>query len=152
MTADEARLQHEAVVAAQQAQAPEIPEAQVSAEATAQEPRAKRTYRKNKTFHVKVPREHKVLNFTCNELIRLFGGWFTLTYAFSQPNGRVNSNGTEGETDYYICSRDVSAIPPSLRPEKNIAIKNLFNKDVYGMAIIAPSSAFGGGRDEDYLD
>lgn len=106
--------------------------------------------RKYETVKVKVPYDRKIMNFTTPELLDLFGGWFTLTYAFSKParQDMLNPDGTPIMRDYYICSRDVSSIPPSMRPKKNAAIKKLFDKDVYGYAIIAPASAFG-GKDKD---
>ena len=102
--------------------------------------------RKYETLKVKVPYDRKIMNFTTPELLELFGGWFTLTYAFSKPvrADMLNADGTPVMRDYYICSRDVSSMLPSERPKKNAAIKKLFDKDVYGYAIIAPASAFGG--------
>ena len=105
-----------------------------------------RRMRRYETMKVKVPYDRKIMNFTTPELLELFGGWFTLTYAFSKPvrPDMLNADGTPVMRDYYICSRDISAIPPSERPEKNAAIKKLFDRDVYGFAIIAPASAFSG--------
>lgn len=74
--------------------------------------------------------------FTCKELMRMFGGWFTLTYAFSTKNA------DDTETDFYICSQDVSGIAVNDRPQVNKIIEREFGKTVYGFAIIAPSSAF----------
>lgn len=110
--------------------------------------------RKYETVKVKVPYDRKIMNFTTPELLDLFGGWFTLTYAFSKParQDMLNPDGTPIMRDYYICSRDVSSIPPSMRPKKNAAIKKLFDKDVYGYAIIAPASAFGGKDKDDKED
>lgn len=107
--------------------------------------------RKYETVKVKVPYDRNIINFTTPELLELFGGWFTLTYAFSQPvrTDMVNKDGSPVMRDYYICSRDVSSIPPSMRPKKNATIKKLFDKDVYGYAIIAPASAFTGRGEED---
>ena len=112
------------------------------------EGKARRT-RKYETVKVKVPYDRQVLNFTTAELLDLFGGWFTLTYAFSKPvrADMLNADGTPVMRDYYICSRDVSAMRASERPKKNAVIKKLFDKDVYGYAIVAPASAFG-GKDE----
>ena len=93
-------------------------------------------------------REYK--KFTCPELIRLFGGWFTLSYAFSEK--RIESVGKnkkkEVETDYYVCSQDVNLIRANERPPINEAISRLIGKTVYGFAIIAPATVFG----EDYED
>lgn len=110
----------------------------------------KRT-RKYETIKVKVPYNRTVLNFTTAELLRLFGGWFTLTYAFSlaRNDKQLNADGTPVMQDFYICSRDVAALEPSERPKKNAAIKALFDKDVYGYALIAPASAFGGKDEEE---
>ena len=97
---------------------------------------------------VKVPYDRQVLNFTTAELLELFGGWFTLTYAFSEEHkDKFNADGSPVMRDYYICSRDVSAMRASERPKKNAVIKKLFDKDVYGYAIVAPASAFE-GKDE----
>lgn len=74
--------------------------------------------------------------FTCKELMRIFGGWFTLTYAFSTKNT------DDTETDFYICSQDVSGIAVNDRPQVNPIIEREFGKKVYGFAIIAPSNAF----------
>lgn len=114
--------------------------------ADAAEQKKARRVRRYETMKVKVPYDRKIMNFTTPELLELFGGWFTLTYAFSKPvrADMLNADGTPVMRDYYICSRDVSAIPPSERPEKNAAIKKLFDRDVYGFAIIAPASAFSG--------
>lgn len=116
------------------------------AAADAAEKRKPKYLRRYETMKVKVPYDRKIMNFTTAELLELFGGWFTLTYAFSKPArpDMLNPDGTPIMRDYYICSRDVSAMKPSERPAKNAAIKKLFDKDVYGYAIIAPASAFGG--------
>ena len=193
LSAEEARLQHEAVVAAQaetakvaagiapeedketaeqehikkaekQAKRQKKMEAAQKKEAARlkaikklheddellEEARKPKRVRKYETVKVKVPYDRTIMNFTTPELLELFGGWFTLTYAFSKPArpDMLNPDGTPIMRDYYICSRDVSAIPPSERPKKNAAIKKLFDRDVYGYAIIAPASAFG-GKDKD---
>lgn len=190
LSAEEARLQHEAVVA-EQAAAEDAQVAQVAtnperakkiekqtrrlnkieaaqkkeedrlaaiaklhaddeAAADAAELRKPKRVRRYETVKVKVPYDRKIMNFTTPELLDLFGGWFTLTYAFSKPvrKDMLNPDGTPIMRDYYICSRDVSAMLPSDRPSKNAAIKKLFDKDVYGYAIIAPANAFS-GRDKD---
>lgn len=91
-------------------------------------------------------REREFKKFNCPELIRMFGGWFTLTYAFSiKTTTKVKNVTRESETDYYICSQDCSQIDVNKRPGLNKAIKREFDKDVYGFAIIAPASAFGEG-------
>lgn len=74
--------------------------------------------------------------FSCKELIALFGGWFTLTYAFSTRNP------DDTETDFYICSQDVSGIAVNKCPPVNDVIEREFGKKVYGFCIIAPSNAF----------
>lgn len=87
--------------------------------------------------HKGVPKGDRIYKkFSCGELIALFGGWFTLMYAFSVKNE------DETETDYYIASQDVSGIAINERPKINEVIKKMFNKEVYGFAIIAPSTAF----------
>ena len=178
LTAEEARLQHEAVLAEQEAQGVVDPERAKKIEKQTKRKRkieeaAEKTkkrieaiaklwsddkkeeasqidkpkrVRKYETVKVKVPYDRTIMNFTTPELLELFGGWFTLTYAFSKParTDMLNPDGKPIMRDYYICSRDVSSLPPSLRPKKNAAIKKLFDKDVYGYAIIAPASAFGG--------
>lgn len=174
LTAEEARAQRAAVLAEQEAQGVVDPErakkiekktkrmekieAAAKKEAArlaaieklhaddAAEQKKVRRMRRYETMKVKVPYDRKIMNFTTPELLELFGGWFTLTYAFSKPvrPDMLNADGTPVMRDYYICSRDVSAIPPSERPEKNAAIKKLFDRDVYGFAIIAPASAFSG--------
>lgn len=90
--------------------------------------------------------------FNSQELRGLFGGWFTLTYAFSVKNkerGKVRTKRGVIETDYWICSQDVSMTKVNERPPLNTAILNLYGKEVYGFAIIAPSSAFCEGTMED---
>ena len=74
--------------------------------------------------------------FSCEQLINIFGGWFTLSYLFSIKN----SDGTD--TDFYVCSQDVSLMRANDRPKINKVIKERYGKTVYGFAIIAPSSAF----------
>lgn len=89
--------------------------------------------------------EEKVyIKFSTAQLVRLFGGWFTLTYAFSvKAKGRnKNKNGEDGDTDYWICSQDVSMLKANERPPLNKPIYKKFGKEVYGFAIIAPSTAF----------
>lgn len=70
----------------------------------------------------------------------MFGGWYTLTYAFSQKQ----SDGTV--TDYYLCSRDVSELLPKERPPFNEAVFREFGKEVYGFCIVAPATAFDGEK------
>ena len=89
------------------------------------------------------PDEKTYRKFTCQDLITIFGGWFTLTYAFSIKNGLIDKDGNEGETHFYICSQDVNGMNVNERPPLNAIIKREFGKDVYGFAIIAPASAFG---------
>lgn len=81
--------------------------------------------------------------FSCQELIAMFGGWFTLTYAFTIKNDVVcKVTNEEPETDFWICSQDVSGMKVNERPPLNTAIMKATGKAVYGFAIIAPSSAF----------
>ena len=91
------------------------------------------------------PRDSKVYRkWTTQELIALFGGWYTLTYAFSVKGGAVDPlTGKEIETDYYICSQDVSGMDVNSRPMVNKIIEKEFGKQVYGFALIAPAVAFG---------
>lgn len=98
---------------------------------------------------LKGDRERAYRKFTCPELIRLFGGWFTLTYAFSVKRMTKTGRKTvEVNTDYYICSQDVSHMKVNERPGLNKIIKKEFDKDVCGFALIAPASAFGEGGAE----
>ena len=97
----------------------------------------------DKTIRRMRPEEKTYRKFTCQDLIMMFGGWFTLTYAFSIKNGLIDKDGNEGETHFYICSQDVNGMNVNERPPLNAIIKREFGKDVYGFAIIAPASAFG---------
>ena len=93
---------------------------------------------------LKEDREKAYRKFTCPELIRIFGGWFTLTYAFSvKKMQKIKGKTVEVETDYYICSQDVNHFAVNERPALNKIILNEYGKEVYGFAIIAPASAFG---------
>ena len=82
--------------------------------------------------------------FTCEELIKIFGGWFTLRYLFSvQDEKQVNPlTGKPIETDFYVCSQDVSGMSKKDLPPRNEALHKQFGVDVYGFCIIAPSTAF----------
>ena len=94
---------------------------------------------------LKEDREKAYRKFTCPELIKIFGGWFTLTYAFSEKymtRGKGRKM-IEAERDYYIASQDVNHLDVNSRPALNKVIQNAYGKDVYGFAIIAPASAFG---------
>ena len=88
------------------------------------------------------PRDRVYRKFSCQELIAIFNGWFTLTYAFSIQNDELSPNGEPIETDFYICSQDVSQMDVNKRPPVNLAIQREFGKTVYGFAIIAPATAF----------
>lgn len=77
--------------------------------------------------------------FTTEQLINIFGGWYTLRYLFSVKS---TSKDVEIETDYYVCSRDVSLMDINSRPKLNEPIFKQFGVEVYGYAIIAPSTAF----------
>ena len=87
-------------------------------------------------------RDRVYKKFSCQELIAIFNGWFTLTYAFSIQNDELSPNGEPIETDFYICSQDVSQMDVNKRPPVNLAIQREFGKTVYGFAIIAPATAF----------
>lgn len=78
--------------------------------------------------------------FSCEQLLAIFGGWFTLNYAFSTKC--QNSDGTESETDFYVCSQDVSGMRKNERPPLNMPLYKAFGVEVYGFAIIAPATAF----------
>ena len=86
--------------------------------------------------HTAGKREYE--KFSCEQLINLFGGWFTLSYLFSVKN----HDPEDTETDFYVCSQDVSMLRANEKPEVNQVIKKQFGKTVYGFAIIAPSTAF----------
>ena len=88
------------------------------------------------------PKDRVYRKFSCQELIGIFNGWFTLTYAFSIQSGELSPNGEPIETDFYICSQDCSQIDVNQRPPVNLAILREFGKTVYGFAIIAPATAF----------
>lgn len=77
--------------------------------------------------------------FTTKQLLQIFGGWYTLRYLFSVKSV---SNGVDIETDYYICSKDVSLMDVNSRPKRNEPIFKQFGVEVYGYAIIAPAAAF----------
>lgn len=79
--------------------------------------------------------------FSSEQLLAIFGDWFTLKYAFTTKY--QNSDGTESETDYYVCSQDVSGKRVNERPPLNMPLYKAFGIEVYGFAIIAPSTAFG---------
>ena len=82
--------------------------------------------------------------FTCDELIKIFGGWFTLRYLFSvQSETEVSPlTGKPIETDFYVCSQDVSHMRVNERPPYNEVLHKQFGVDVYGFCIVAPSTAF----------
>ena len=88
------------------------------------------------------PKDRVYRKFSCQELIGIFNGWFTLTYAFSIQSGELSPNGEPIETDFYICSQDCSQMDVNQRPPVNLAILREFGKTVYGFAIIAPATAF----------
>ena len=76
--------------------------------------------------------------FSCEKLIAIFGGWFTLSYLFTVQNDDKEHT----TTDFYVCSQDISLMRANERPKVNRVIKQQFGKTVYGFAIIAPISAF----------
>ena len=78
--------------------------------------------------------------FSCEQLLAIFGGWFTLNYAFSTKY--QNSDGTDGETDFYVCSQDVSGLNKNERPPLNKPLYKALGIEAYGFAIIAPATAF----------
>lgn len=98
-------------------------------------------------FKIRIPVDRRIMKFTCDELLKIFGGWFTLQYAFSTFSDKeFSKDGKPIESIYYVCSQDVSGVCVNERPGINEAVSRLVGKDVYGFAIIAPSSAFGGEK------
>lgn len=104
---------------------------------------------KVKELHMRIPEamggrirasERVYCKFNTAQLLAIFGGWFTLNYAFTVPY--TNNNGTESEMDFYICSQDLSETPKNERPPLNKPLKKAFGIEIYGFAIIAPESAF----------
>ena len=99
-----------------------------------------------------------IRKFTSQELLNLFGGWFTLTYAFTleTPRKPIKKRGRKPKvvkeeketigTDFWICSQDVNMVDVNDRPPLNKAVLNLYGKEVYGFAIIAPASTFDEGE------
>ena len=91
----------------------------------------------------KVFNREYVRPFTSEQLIKIFGGWFTCKYLFSMNLGEKRPvDGKEVETDFWICSQDVSMMRANERPPRNEPIYKQFGVEVFGFAIIAPSSAF----------
>lgn len=100
-----------------------------------------------RALNVGIPVERRIVKFTCDELLKIFGGWFTLQYAYSTfDNMHLTAKGEPVETIYYVASQDVYGMRVNERPGINEAVSRLVGKDVYGFAIIAPASAFGGER------
>lgn len=94
---------------------------------------------------VDISKDEKIYRkFTCEELIKIFGGWFSLRYLFSVQDEKQVSplTGKPIETDYYVCSRDVSGMSKKDLPPRNEALHKQFGVDVFGFCIIAPSTAF----------
>ena len=110
----------------------------------------RRQERRQKTqlaLNAKIPVERRIVKFTCDELLKIFGGWFTLQYAYSTfDNMHLTAKGEPVETIYYVASQDVYGMRVNERPGLNEAVSRLVGKDVYGFAIIAPASAFGGDK------
>jgi hypothetical protein len=100
-----------------------------------------------RALNAKIPVERRIVKFTCDELLKIFGGWFTLQYAYSTfDNMHLTAKGEPVETIYYVASQDVYGMRVNERPGLNEAVSRLVGKDVYGFAIIAPASAFGGEK------
>ena len=79
--------------------------------------------------------------FSCSKLKELLGGDFHLQYAgFSDR--KIDSHGREIETDYWLATIETHGLRIDQLPEYNQAVKEMFNKDVYGLAILAPQSCF----------
>ena len=102
---------------------------------------------KTKAIQKKIKQAHKgrpssgmreYEKFSCEKLIAIFGGWFTLSYLFTLQNDDKEHT----TTDFYVASQDVSLMRANERPKVNQVIKKQFGKTVYGFAIIAPVSAF----------
>ena len=72
-------------------------------------------------------RENK---FTCGELIEIFGGWFTLQYAFTSKK----------EGDYYLVTKELSQTPREDWPPLNAYVSKMMKKDIYGLAILCPEN------------
>ena len=64
--------------------------------------------------------------FSVDELIRIFGGWYTLSFVFKATTG----------TDFYIIRKELTGIAPEDYPPLNDQIRKLYNRDVYGLAIV----------------
>ena len=81
--------------------------------------------------------------FSCRQLSELVGGNFRLSYAYTEK-GEVSPKhpNQECNTDYWIACRETHGLTIAELPEYNTAVKEMFNKDVYGLAIIAPHSCF----------
>lgn len=79
--------------------------------------------------------DREYVHFTSQELIEIFGGWFTLRYVFTIKNGKT-------ETDYYICHRDYTGCDKKNLPPRNEAVFKKYGIETYGLTIIAPASAF----------
>ena len=87
--------------------------------------------------------KRKDQKFSCRQLSELVGGNFRLSYAYTEkgeispkhPNQACN-------TDYWIACRDTNGLTIAELPEYNKEVKEMFNKDVYGLAILAPNSCF----------
>ena len=98
-------------------------------------------------FKIRIPVERRIMKFTCDELLKIFGGWFTLQYAFSTFSDKeFSKDGKPIETIYYVASQDVNGTRVNECQGINEAVSRLVGKDVYGFAIIAPASAFGGEK------
>lgn len=81
------------------------------------------------------------LQFTCDELLEIFGGWFILRWAYSEEG--EDSNGKKIETDYWICSADTAtAKKHSLNVNKEAQAYLHIEDPIYGPAIVAPRSCF----------
>ena len=116
-------------------------------EQKAQEKAIEIVEQKTKAIQKKIKQAHKgrpssgmreYEKFSCEKLISIFGGWFTLSYLFTVQNDDKEHT----TTDFYVASQDVSLMRANERPKVNQVIKKQFGKTVYGFAIIAPCSAF----------
>lgn len=68
--------------------------------------------------------------FTTSELLEIFEGWYTLSWAYDSKDGG----------DYYIITKELYGIEPEDYPPYNYKASITFNRDVYGLAIICKGS------------
>ena len=86
--------------------------------------------------------ERPRIKFSCEMLNQIFKGLWTMCYIFSADCGEKDEHGNKIETPFYCCSRCVYDMSERERPKRNEAIYRQYGIEVYGLAIIAPASAF----------